>query len=75
MKNSKNLSFIIGSLVVGTLTGAALGILFAPRKGRKTRNRLARRVHKIAQGIKRKMNAEERVLIDQPEELYDFAGG
>ena len=58
MENSKNTGKIIGSLVVGALAGATLGVLFAPRKGTKTRNKIAGGAEKMALDLKKKMNKE-----------------
>lgn len=73
MKNSNNTATVIGALVVGTLAGAALGILFAPYKGNRTRNRLVRKAKDIANDFKKQMKHEASVLQKQAEELYDLA--
>ena len=74
MKNSNNTATVIGALVVGTLAGAALGVLFAPYKGNRTRNRLVRRAKDIVRDFKKQMKQEASILQDQANELYDLAG-
>ena len=49
---------IVGSLVVGALAGATLGVLFAPRKGTKTRSKIAGGAEKMAKDLKKKMSKE-----------------
>lgn len=48
MKNSTSLITIIA----GTATGAALGLLFAPRKGTKTRREISRKSSDYARGVR-----------------------
>ncbi|MEI7508685.1 MAG: YtxH domain-containing protein [Flavobacterium sp.] len=61
MDNStKNTGKIVGSLVLGALAGATLGVLFAPRKGTKTRSKIAGGAEKIATDLKKKMSKEAR---------------
>ena len=55
---NSNTGKIVGSLVVGALAGATLGVLFAPRKGTKTRNKIAGGAEKMAKDLKRKMKDE-----------------
>ena len=65
MKNSN----VIGAVIVGTLVGATLGILFAPYKGSRTRNRIARR----SKDLSNKMLEEANALIKKAEELERVA--
>ncbi|MEC4049911.1 YtxH domain-containing protein [Flavobacterium sp. SUN046] len=58
MENSKNNGKMIASLVIGALAGATLGVLFAPRKGTKTRNKIAGGAEKMGKDLKRKMSKE-----------------
>ena len=60
MDNSKNTGKIVGSLVIGALAGATLGVLFAPRKGTKTRNKIAGGAEKMAKNLKKEMSKEAR---------------
>lgn len=58
MENLKETGKLIGSLVVGALAGAALGVLFAPRKGTKTRDNIAKGAKKMSKDVKKKVRAE-----------------
>jgi gas vesicle protein len=40
MENSNEVTKIVGSMLVGAAIGGVLGILFAPHKGSKTRDKL-----------------------------------
>jgi gas vesicle protein len=85
MDNSKNTGKIIGSLVIGALAGATLGVLFAPRKGTKTRNKIAGGAENLAKDLKKKMskeakdftksvNKEAKSLKNKAAELEDLVG-
>ncbi len=50
--NSNNSSKVIGALMVGTLVGAAVGLLFAPHKGSKTRQNIANGTKDLANSAK-----------------------
>lgn len=69
MKNSNLTEKVLGAVIVGTLVGATLGILFAPYKGSRTRNRIARR----SKDLSNKMLEEANVLINKAEELERVA--
>ncbi len=60
MDNSKSKVKLVGSLVLGALAGVTLGVLFAPRKGTKTRNNIADSAEKVAKNLKKKMRKEAR---------------
>lgn len=52
MKNLNKSSKIIGALLVGTLVGATIGVLFAPQKGSRSRHKIANRAKDLASGAK-----------------------
>lgn len=59
MKNSIETGKVVLAMMVGVLAGAAMGILFAPYKGSRTRNRLVRRAKILAKDLKKKKKEEE----------------
>ncbi len=61
MKNSLETKQIVIGLLVGALAGAALGILFAPYKGKRTRNRLLRKAKILAKDLKKKKKEVENI--------------
>lgn len=64
METSRNTGNQIIALLVGAALGTTLGILFAPRKGTKTRHRLQTRAKYVARDIKHKMNKEVQKVED-----------
>ena len=57
MENSNNSGKVIGALLVGAALGAALGILFAPAKGKKTRKKWAAKAEDFSQDLKEKLDS------------------
>jgi gas vesicle protein len=54
MKNSFGSGKVVGALLIGALAGAAIGVLFAPYNGKRTRNRLVRRAKMMAKDLTKK---------------------
>ena len=73
MDNLNGTGKLIGALVVGALAGAALGILFAPDKGRKTRSNIIDGAKDLAGDIKKKMTDEAAALRKKADELERMA--
>ena len=72
METSKNAGKQIAGLVVGAALGAVLGVLFAPRKGAKTRKRLGIRARFISKDIKSKFATQSDLISDEAEKIDDF---
>jgi gas vesicle protein len=65
MENSNVTGKVIGAIMIGTLLGATIGLLFAPYKGSRTRNRIVNRSRKLAF----KMREEANSLLRKAEEI------
>lgn len=74
MENTNDNFKVIGALLIGAITGAALGILFAPAKGSKTRKRLIFGAKDMADDVKEKIKEEVAALRHKAEELEELAG-
>jgi len=73
MKNSSNSIKEIGVLIVGTIVGSALGVLFAPHKGSETRSKILNRGKNLAEDLRNKMKDEASALRSEAEELEGLA--
>ena len=73
MENSNVNGKVIGALIVGTLLGGAIGLLFAPYKGSRTRNRIARRSKDLTKDLSNKMKDEANTLFKKAEKLERLA--
>lgn len=69
MQDSNNVSKMIGSLLVGAITGAAIGVLFAPSKGSKTRHRLMNGAKDMADEMTTKLKDEVAALRHKADEM------
>lgn len=56
MENSNNTGKVIGALILGAAIGGALGILFAPEKGSKTRKVLSNKSDDLLEDMTGKLN-------------------
>lgn len=52
----KNTSRLLTAIVTGAATGALLGILFAPDKGRNTRKKISKKSRRFAEDLKDKLS-------------------
>ena len=62
MNNSKSIGKTIGSVALGALAGVALGVLFAPRKGTKTRSKISGGAKKITKDLKKKIERAKKAI-------------
>jgi len=69
MENSNVTGKVLGAIIIGTLVGATIGLLFAPYKGSRTRNRIVRRSKNLATKMKEEANS----LLSKAEELERLA--
>ena len=65
MKNSSNSIKEIGVLIVGTIVGSALGVLFAPHKGSETRSKILNRGKNLAEDLRKKMKVQDEVYVQE----------
>lgn len=59
MKNTKKIVNVVVAAAAGLATGGALGILFAPDKGRKTRKKISKKSRNILDKIDDQMSKEK----------------
>lgn len=57
MENTNNSEKVIGALLIGTMVGGVLGILFAPEKGSDTRKRITSKADDFTSGLQDKFNS------------------
>ncbi|MDP3461495.1 MAG: YtxH domain-containing protein [Bacteroidales bacterium] len=65
----KNLGKIIGAMTLGAITGAAIGVLFAPNKGSKTRQKITTGAKDVVEDLRKKMDNEARSLRKKAKDL------
>ncbi len=72
MNNSNDSLKVVGALVLGAITGAALGVLFAPHKGSKTRNRILGGAKDMADDFSKMVKDEVLALRNKAEEVVGY---
>ncbi len=55
--SSNNVGKIIGAVLIGAAIGGILGVLFAPDKGSKTREKIMDKGHDLSDAVKEKFNS------------------
>jgi gas vesicle protein len=73
MKRLRSVENIVGALMAGALVGAALGLLFAPNKGSKTRRKIANGASDTVKDLKKKMKKETKALRSKANDLIEYA--
>ncbi|NDP22331.1 MAG: YtxH domain-containing protein [Paludibacter sp.] len=73
MENSNGVVKVVGAVVVGALVGAALGILFAPEKGSRTRRHLIDGAKDLVDDLTDKLKDEAAVLRKKADKLEELA--
>lgn len=71
MKSSSSIK-VVGALVLGAAAGAALGVLFAPKKGVETRQDLADNAKKMSKNLKNKFQGQVDDLKNQVAKAEKF---
>lgn len=64
---------VFGALAIVALAGAAIGILFAPEKGGKTRDKITKSMKDLADDLMAGMKAEANSLMGKAQELETSA--
>ena len=72
MNNSNDSLKDVGALVLGAITGAVLGVLFAPHKGSKTRNRIMGGAKDMANDFSQMVKDEVDAFRNKAEEAVGY---
>ncbi len=72
MSNSNDGLKVVGALVLGAIAGAALGVLIAPHKGSKTRDRIMGGAKDMADDFSKMVKDEVNALRNKAEEAVGF---
>jgi gas vesicle protein len=73
MDNLNGIGKVVGALVIGAIGGAALGVLFAPAKGSRTRSNIVDGAKDLAGDIKKSMTEQAEALRKKADELENMA--
>lgn len=64
-KNKENKGNVFAGLLIGAISGAALGLLFAPSNGRKTRDKLSEEANRMTHDFKERVTKETESIRDK----------
>lgn len=73
MENRNVTGKVIGGILIGTIVGAALGILFAPMDGTKTRNKIATGAKDLADDLVRRVKSKASDVTNRAEDMGNRA--
>ncbi len=73
MKRLRSIENVVGALLAGALVGAAMGVLFAPNKGSKTRRNITNGAADTVKGLKKKMKKETKAFRSKANDLIGYA--
>jgi gas vesicle protein len=64
---------VIGGILIGTIVGAALGVLFAPMDGSKTRNKIATGAKDLADDLVKRVKTKANDITNKAEDMSNRA--
>lgn len=70
MKNSVKIAI---GVAAGLATGAVLGVLFAPNKGKETRQKIADKAKELGDNVRTKINEAGEMVADIKEDVRRYA--
>ena len=73
--NHETTGKVVGALLLGTVVGAALGVLLAPNKGTKTQSLIVDGAKNLAGDLRHKVMSEIDALRGKVEDLEEMAEG
>jgi gas vesicle protein len=73
MESTNHTGSLIGGLLIGAMAGAALGILFAPHKGSKTKSNIADGAKELTNDLKKKMKKEIKAIRRKAKDIENAA--
>ena len=73
MENVNVTGKVIGGILIGTVIGDAIGVLFDQQYGSKTRNKIATGAKDLADDLVKKMKNKANMVADKAEEMGERA--
>lgn len=77
MENTNNSEKVIGALLIGTMIGGVLGVLFAPEKGSETRKKITGKADDFTDALQEKFNSfldeAKKEIKEEKEKIMEFS--